>query len=439
MLRKPPITKPMFVMAFSVQRPKRLSIGILMRNSQVGPVPKGIYVSDADVEMSKDVESLRIDRHLVSDLSSFLPGRRRKMIDRIEEYGAKNPLAIVPVLLKHYNADSPKVRNQVRASLARLTQSELGELALVECMFSKHQEIASTAASLLEERGYNSTSFLSYYRQASSLVEQAKKADVFCQDVEELISDSIETYKEGRFDQAMTNMMMAKDLLEDRLEWHGHLKNYIKEVLRLTPILSRSGVQVDAIQDSIRNVATAMQTREYTEARALLDLRRQETRLWKQLWSFEEYITKRIKAKPLTELMVLTEADKQMLEAFVRMNEKVHELTQDGKPIDALKTVEEFLRDEVSGSYLAKEGKRLDSKDEAAWYTMWSVGLGLLKAVAPIVPNLAEEFYQQYFRDREGAPSIHTVPWPEPFATQQPPEAKDEPDRGRRRKKTPSR
>jgi hypothetical protein len=47
---------------------------------------RGIYVSDADVEMSKDVESLRIDRHLVDDLSALLPGRRRKMIDRIEEH-----------------------------------------------------------------------------------------------------------------------------------------------------------------------------------------------------------------------------------------------------------------------------------------------------------------------------------------------------------------
>lgn len=381
---------------------------------------KGIYVSDADVEMSKDIESLRIDRHLVADLSSVMPGRKRRMLDRIEEYGGRNPLAIVPVLLKHYNADLPKVKRQVRTSLARLTQSEVGELALVECMFSRNQEIASTAASLLEERGYNSVNFLSYFRQAASLVAQARKADVFCQDVEELISDSIDTYKEGRFDQAMTNMMMAKDLLEDRLEWHGHLRGYIKDVLKLTPVLGRSGVQVDAIQDSIRNVATAMQTREYNDARALLDLRRQETVLWKQLWSLEEYITKRIKVKPLTELMVLHDSDKALLDSFVKTNEKVHGLTQDGKPVEALKTIEEYLRDEVSNGYLAKEGKRLDSKDEAAWYTMWSVGLGLLKSIAPIVPNLAEEFYQQYFRDREGSPSVHSVPWPEPFSVAQP-------------------
>ena len=377
---------------------------------------RGVYVSDADVEMSKDIESMRIDRHLVADLSSLMPGRRRKMVDRIEEYGTKNPLSIIPLLVRHYDHENSKVRKQVRASLARLTQSELGELALVECMFSRHVAIANTSAALLEERSYNSVNFLSYYRQTESLIAQARKSEVFCNDVEELVTDSIATYKEGRFDQAMTNMKMAKDLLEDRLEWHGHLRGYIKDVLKLTPTLSRSGVQVDAIQDSIRNVATAMQTREYTEARALLDLRRQETRLWKQLWSLEEYVTKRIKVKPLTELMVLRESDKNLIASFVKVGSNVHDLVQDNKLVEALNKIEDFITDDISAEYLARDGKRLDAKDEAAWYTMWSVGLGLLKLLAPIIPNVSEEFYQQYFRDREGSPSIHSVAWPEPFS-----------------------
>lgn len=377
---------------------------------------RGVYVSDADVEMSKDIESMRIDRHLVADLSSLMPGRRRKMVDRIEEHGTKNPLSIVPLLVKHYDHDNSKVRKQIRASLARLTQSELGELALVECMFSRHSAIANTSAAILEERSYNSVNFLSYYRQTESLIAQARKSEVFCNDVEELVTDSIATYKEGRFDQAMTNMKMAKDLLEDRLEWHGHLRGYIKDVLKLTPTLSRSGVQVDAIQDSIRNVATAMQAREYTEARALLDLRRQETRLWKQLWSLEEYVTKRIKVKPLTELMVLRESDKNLIASFVKLGSVVHDLVQDNKLVEALNKIEDFITDDISAEYLARDGKRLDAKDEAAWYTMWSVGLGLLKLLAPIIPNVSEEFYQQYFRDREGSPSIHSVAWPEPFS-----------------------
>lgn len=378
---------------------------------------RDIYISDADVEMSRDVESLRIERHLEADLASHVPGRKRKIIDRLEEHGRQNPLAIVPVLARHYNHEDPKVRSQIRASLARLTQSEVGELALVECIFSRDTNIANTAAGLLEERNFGSMNFLSSYRHTRNLVFQARKVDVFCQDVEELIVDSIETYKEGRFDQAMTNMSMAKDLLEDRLEWHGHLRGYIKDVLKLTPTLSRSGVQIDPIQDSLRNLSTAVEQREYSDARSLLDLRRQETRIWKQLWSLEEYLTKRIKVKPITELMVLKDSDKKVLDSFVAMARAANGEFQDGKPSDALKIVEDFVRDQVSAEYLAREGKRLDTKDEAAWFVMWSIGLGLLKVVSTIIPNVAEEFYQKYFRDREGSSSIFSVAWPEPFAS----------------------
>lgn len=377
---------------------------------------RDMYVSDADVEMSKDVESLRIDRHLVADLSSLVPGRRRKMVDRVEEHGRKNPLAIVPVLLKHYGVENAKAKQQIRSSIARLTQSEAGELALVECVFSRDRDVSERAARVLEERNFNSMNLLTTYRAVRDLVAQARKAAVFSQDIEDLVVDSIAAYKEGRFDQAMTNMMMAKDLMEDRLEWHGHLRKYIKDVLKLTPALSRSGVQVDSIQDSIRNLATAVQTREYSDARALLDLRRQETRLWKQLWSLEEYITKRIRAKPASEPVTLTDADKRLMESFVETASRVDDLIQDGKPVEALRFVEAFIANSVSTSYLSSEGKRIDSRDEASWLVMWSVGLGLLKMVAPVVPNVAEEFYQQYFRDREGSPSIHSVDWPEHFA-----------------------
>jgi hypothetical protein len=384
--------------------------------SRVCIVVKEVYVSDADVEMSKDVESLRIDRHLVSDLSSFMSCRRRKMVDRIEEHARTNLLAVMPLLVKYYDHENPRVRSQVRASLTRLTGTEAGEQALIECMFSRNPKVSNRSAAILDEKNYSSLSFLSVYRQTKDLIAQARKGEVFCQDIEELVVDSIETYKEGRFDQGMTNLTMARDLLEDRLEWHSHLKGYIKDVLKMTPMLSRSGVQVDAIQDSIRNLSSAIPGREYQEARALLDLRRQETKVWRQLWSLEEYISKRVRDLPAAEQPDLHEADTELMDHFVSVGGNVQAAIQDGRPSEALRQVSEFIRDAVSAHYLKGQGKRLEEKDEAAWYTVWSVGLGLLKLIAPVVPNVAEEFYQQYYRDREESASIHTVPWPDNFS-----------------------
>ena len=386
-----------------------------MPTFQVLVVVKDVYVSDADIEMSKDMESIRIDRHLVADLSSVMPGRRRKMVDRIEEHARKNLLSVMPVLAKHYNHDNPKVRAQVRASLSRLASSEAGEAALIECMFSKNPKIADPSAAILDGKNYGSLNLLSVYRQTKSLVSQALKGEVFYKDVEELVVDSIETYKEGRFDQGMTNMTMARDLLEDRLEWHSHLRSYIKDVLKLTPVLSRSGVQVDSIQDSIRHLSSAIPTREYSEAKKLLELRRQETHLWKQLWSLEEFISKRVTNIPIAELSILQDHDKRLMESFVSVGREVQNAVQEGEAANALNIVSDFIRGDVSAHYLATDGERLGGDDEAARFVMWSVGLGLLKLVAPVVPNVAEEFYQLYFRDREESSSIHSVPWPEPF------------------------
>ena len=270
---------------------------------------------------------------------------------------------------------------------------------------------------ILDEKNYSSLDFLSVYRQTKDLMTQAWKGEVFCQDIEELVVDSIETYKEGRFDQGKTNLTMARDLLEDRLEWHSHLKGYIKDVLKMTPMLSRSGVQVDAIQDSIRNLSSAIPGREYQEARALLDLRRQETKVWRQLWSLEEYISKRVKDPPSAEQSDLQESDTELMDRFVTVAGSVQDTIQDGRPAEALRLVAEFIRDAVSAHYLKSQGERLEQQDEAAWYTVWSVGLGLLKLIAPVVPNVAEEFYQQYYRDREESASIHTVKWPDHFST----------------------
>jgi hypothetical protein len=405
-----------------------------MPTHRVLVVVKDVYVSDADIEMSKDVESIRIDRHLVADLSSVMPGRRRKMIDRIEEHARKNLLAVIPILAKYHNHDDPKVRAQVRASLSRLTSSETGEQALIECMFSKNPKVAETAAMILDGKNYGSMNFLSVYRQTRSLVAQAAKAEVFYQDIEELVVDSLDTYKEGRFDQGMTNLTMARDLLEDRLEWHSHLRSYIKDVLKLTPVLSRSGVQVDSIQDSIRHLSSAIPDREYSEAKKLLELRRQETHLWKQLWSLEEFISKRVTKKPIAELSVLKDHDKELMESFVSVGKEVQSAIQEGEAAEALKVVSDFIRGDVSAHYLATDGKRLGGDDEAAWYVVWSIGLGLLKLIAPVVPNVAEEFYQLYFRDREESASIHSVPWPDAFAVLEV-ESRAEPAKPRKKSK----
>lgn len=375
----------------------------------------GLYVSASDIEVARDIESLRIDRHLVENLASVFGSKRRRMIDRVEEYAHKNPLAVLPILLKHYDTNDPKIRGPVRASVERITQSQAGEDALVECLFSRNPAVRTPAAHILESRGYNSLNFLNVYEQTKNLILDARRAEVYTEDIEELLLDSVSTYKEGRFEQAIRNVGIALELIEDRYQRHRQLKGYIQDVLRLTPSLARSGVQIDPIQDSIRRVIPALKAREHEEARELLETRRREARIWKQLWSLMEFISKRVTKRPLVELMVLTADDNWLFEQFREVARRTTRSEEKGQTSAALGAIEEFLRDDFSATYLANARERLAQKDEAVWYTLWSVGLASLKLLAPLLPHVSEEFYQQYFRDREGSPSIHTVAWPDPL------------------------
>ena len=114
------------------------------------------------------------------------------------------------------------------------------------------------------------------------------------------------------------------------------------------------------------------------------------------------------------------------MDTFVSVGKEVQSSIQEGEAADALKVVSEFIRDDVSAHYLATDGKRLGGEDAAACYVVWSVGLGILKLIAPVIPNVAEEFYQLYYRDREDAASIHSVSWPEPFSSLEQEPSKEE-------------
>jgi valyl-tRNA synthetase len=54
-------------------------------------------------------------------------------------------------------------------------------------------------------------------------------------------------------------------------------------------------------------------------------------------------------------------------------------------------------------------------KDDSMRYTLYTVGLGLTKLMAPFMPHVTEEIFDRLFRQAEGGGSIHTSGWPEPM------------------------
>jgi len=51
---------------------------------------------------------------------------------------------------------------------------------------------------------------------------------------------------------------------------------------------------------------------------------------------------------------------------------------------------------------------------ESIQYTLYTIGVGVLKLFAPFFPHITEELYQNFYKTYEGDDSIHLSAWPKP-------------------------
>lgn len=77
----------------------------------------------------------------------------------------------------------------------------------------------------------------------------------------------------------------------------------------------------------------------------------------------------------------------------------------------AMKYVEDFIWHVFADDYVEMVKGR---DDDAVKYTLYTVFLNSLKLLAPFMPHVTEEVYQNLFRRLEGTKSIHLTSWPVP-------------------------
>jgi valyl-tRNA synthetase len=80
----------------------------------------------------------------------------------------------------------------------------------------------------------------------------------------------------------------------------------------------------------------------------------------------------------------------------------------------AIKEVEQFVWHDLADNYIEMVKTR---KDPAAKYTLYNVFLGCVKMIAPFMPHVTEDIYQEHFAKHDGAESIHLTTWPEQMFT----------------------
>jgi valyl-tRNA synthetase len=83
----------------------------------------------------------------------------------------------------------------------------------------------------------------------------------------------------------------------------------------------------------------------------------------------------------------------------------------------AKQEVEQFFWSDFCDNYLEIVKKRVYQGEGnaklSAQYTLYRSLLTILKLIAPIMPFITEEIYQEYFRKNEKEKSIHISHWPE--------------------------
>ena len=77
----------------------------------------------------------------------------------------------------------------------------------------------------------------------------------------------------------------------------------------------------------------------------------------------------------------------------------------------AMREVETFLWNVFADHYIEMVKSR---NDDAVRFTLYTVMLGCIKMLAPFLPHITEDVYQEHFLKHEGVKSIHISSWPEP-------------------------
>jgi valyl-tRNA synthetase len=106
--------------------------------------------------------------------------------------------------------------------------------------------------------------------------------------------------------------------------------------------------------------------------------------------------------------------DRWILSRFGELVRSVEDRNEEYEFDRAMDAIQDFLWHEFADHYIELVKHRAYSdNDEGAKYTLYTVGLGLLKMVSVFLPHVAEDAYQICFKPNEEPISVHISRWPD--------------------------
>ena len=358
-------------------------------------------------------EADRIDAILVDSLSSPLSIERRRMESRILGVAEEDPEGMVGVLLRYTEVRNDTARESVMRLLREITATREGKAAVLENLSNKDQEVRKgVRAMMIEIWGEEASRFAADYEQAVLMINLARSRDIFVEDIVTLADLVKVTLLEGETTKAYEDVALVLELIKHRYRSVETMKNYLAEMLKITPELSKLGMMSGRIEESLRVASRANKQRRFEFTKDLIEDRMREVQLIDQLRALGVTVKGQINDPPHVSLERLSGMD---VWVFARLKELVGAgttMSVTERKEEVIELVDSFLRDELFPYIRDKAQDRLEAGDASLLFALYTVGLTCLKLISEPLPKVAEELYVTYFRDLEGSPSIATVSWP---------------------------
>ena len=138
-------------------------------------------------------------------------------------------------------------------------------------------------------------------------------------------------------------------------------------------------------------------------------------KLLRKIWNVQQFIINNLKdEKP--EKTELQDIDKWILTKYSKLVKKCTKQMDNFDYSQTTKEVEYFLWHELADHYIEMIKSSIYEKQniDSIKYTLYTLGLGMLKLFAPFFPHITEEIYTDFYQQFETDKSIHLSAWPEP-------------------------
>lgn len=120
--------------------------------------------------------------------------------------------------------------------------------------------------------------------------------------------------------------------------------------------------------------------------------------------------------KPVAKSSELHDIDRWILGQYAALCDEVAGLMERFEYAPAMKAIEQFTWLVFADHYLEfVKARAYENKDAAgARYALYEIGYGLTRILAPFLPHVTEDGYQNAYRKHEQAESVHLTQWPTP-------------------------